>query len=340
MLDILLILFLGFAPMLVYAAVLWWFDRYEKEPLPLLIAAFLWGGIPSIILALIFQILLDVPIVAISPNAITYDLLGGSLIAPLTEEGFKGLALLILLFLFRREIDSPMDGLIYGGLVGFGFAAVENVFYFISAYSAGSIADVVALSVLRAGVFGLNHAMYTGFTGLGVALALEMKNKWLRPLPILGGLVLGMTAHALHNGFATLTGYTENLFMLLIAVLLDWGGVLLLLAVAIWSFFVERKRIAAYAQALVNVHAIPQNEVDVLKSVFLRNLARLKTLFSGNVRKWWNMGRYYQKVTEAAFAWQRMNHGDAKARQRLTRLEQDYLRLRQTLVTGNNIAVQ
>ncbi|HOT92216.1 MAG TPA: hypothetical protein PLJ78_09370 [Anaerolineae bacterium] len=52
MLDILLILFLSLGPMLLYAAVLWWFDRYEKEPLALLVAAFVWGAIPSIILAL------------------------------------------------------------------------------------------------------------------------------------------------------------------------------------------------------------------------------------------------------------------------------------------------
>jgi RsiW-degrading membrane proteinase PrsW (M82 family) len=37
--------------MLFYAVVFWWFDRYEKEPLPLLIAAFIWGAVPSIILA-------------------------------------------------------------------------------------------------------------------------------------------------------------------------------------------------------------------------------------------------------------------------------------------------
>ena len=57
--DILLILFLSFAPMFLYACILWWFDRYEKEPLPLLVAAFLWGAVPSIILALIFEIILN-----------------------------------------------------------------------------------------------------------------------------------------------------------------------------------------------------------------------------------------------------------------------------------------
>ncbi len=85
--SILLILFLSFVPMLLYAMVLWWLDRYEKEPLGLLTVAFLWGAIPSIVLALIMQVVLDVPVMAISNSNLTYELLGASVVAPLTEEG-------------------------------------------------------------------------------------------------------------------------------------------------------------------------------------------------------------------------------------------------------------
>ena len=202
MLDILLILFLSFAPMILYAVVLWWLDRYEKEPLGLLVTAFLWGAIPSIILALIMQVMLDIPIVAISSNQLMYNLLGASVIAPITEEGVKALSLLLLLLVIRREIDSPIDGLIYGGMVGFGFAAVENVLYLYGAYAEGGIGDVWSLAFLRAGIFGLNHAMYTGFAGLGVALSLEFKQKWLKPLPIVARHRAGNAhpRHAQHVG--------------------------------------------------------------------------------------------------------------------------------------------
>ncbi len=57
----LLILVLSFVPMLLYALVLWWLDRYEKEPFGLPTVSFLWGAVPSIVLALIMQIALDVP---------------------------------------------------------------------------------------------------------------------------------------------------------------------------------------------------------------------------------------------------------------------------------------
>ena len=102
MLDVILIVGLGFIPMLLYATFLWWLDRYEKEPLALLLVAFLWGAVPSIILALIMQVVLDIPIVAISGNQLMYNLLGASVVAPLTEEGIKALSLLMLLIILRR----------------------------------------------------------------------------------------------------------------------------------------------------------------------------------------------------------------------------------------------
>ena len=340
MLDVLLILFLSLGPMLLYAIVLWWFDRYEKEPLGLLVAAFFWGAVPSIILALIFEIILDIPVVAISPNQLTYDLLGASVVAPLAEEGVKALALLILLLLLRREIDSPMDGLIYGGIVGFGFAAVENIFYLFGAYTEGGVGGVLFLAFLRAGLFGLNHAMYTGFTGLGIALSLEVRNKVLKVALVLAGFGMALLAHAVHNAFATFTGYSGGFIPLVAAAIADWGGIFFMLVIAIWSFFLERKRIIAYSQELTKLQIIPLAEIDVLKSTFRRRMARLKILLSGDVKGWWKAQRYQLKLTEAAFAWHRMNHGDPKAQKNLIRLEQQFQALRKDLVPGNQVAIQ
>ncbi len=284
--------------------------------------------------------ILDIPIVAISPNQLTYDLLGASVVAPLVEEGVKALALITLFIFLRREIDSPMDGLIYGGMVGFGFAAVENIFYLFSAYSHEGIGGVLVLAFLRAGLFGLNHAMYTGFTGLGIALALEVRNKAFKGLLILAGFGMAMLTHAFHNALATFTGYSDSLLMLLIAVIGDWGGILFMLVIIVWSFFLERKRITAYSQELARLQVIPQIEIDVLKSTFRRRLARLHLLFKGNVKGWWKVQRYHQKLTEAAFAWHRMRHGDPKAQQNLVKLEQQFQALRKELAPNGLVAIQ
>ena len=330
----LLILVLSFVPMLLYAAVLWWLDRYEKEPIALLSVAFLWGAVPSIILALIMQIVLDVPLMAIQGSSqLTYELIGASVVAPLTEEGVKALALVLLLVLFGREIDSPLDGLIYGGMVGFGFAAVENVFYLFGALTEGGVGEVLGLALLRAGIFGLNHAMYTGFTGLGVALFLEVRNKVLRFIPLGVGFLMALGAHALHNALATFTG-VKGAGMLVAAALVDWAGVAVLLAVAVTTFFVERRRILAYAEALVRGNVIPEGEVTTLKSTFQRRLARLDLLLRGDVSRWWALRRYHQKVTEAAFAWHRLRQGDMAAQPRLARLEREYRALRLVAIPG------
>ncbi len=330
----LLVLTFSFVPVLLYATVLWWFDRYEKEPFGLLAAAFLWGAIPSIVLALILQVALDVPLTLVRDSSqLSYELLGASVVAPLTEEAVKGLALLALVVLLSKEIDSPVDGLIYGGLVGFGFAAVENAFYLAGELTEGGVDGVLGLAFLRAGVFGLNHAMYTGFTGLGIALSLETRSKPLRVVTIVLGFGLAVVAHALHNVLATLTIY-RGFVALILAVVIDWAGVLLLLLVALGAFIVERRRIVAYSQRLRRSDAITVNEVEVLRSTLQRRLARLEMLLGGDLRRWWLIRRYHQKVTEAAFAWHRLTHGDVGIRQHLEALEQEARDLRAELGQG------
>ena len=48
---------LALVPTLFYILLVWWLDRYEKEPVSLLVLAFVWGAVPSIILSLIAEIL-------------------------------------------------------------------------------------------------------------------------------------------------------------------------------------------------------------------------------------------------------------------------------------------
>lgn len=334
MIDALLILILSFAPMLLYTALLWWVDHYEKEPLPLLAAAFLWGAIPSIILALILEVALDVPVMAFSRSPMMYDLLGASVVAPLVEEGVKALALLALLLFLRREIDSPMDGLIYGGVVGFGFAAVENVFYLFGAYAAGGIEGALALTLMRAGLFGLNHAMYTGFTGLGIALSLEVR-QWL-PKMLLGmaGFGLAVAAHALHNAFATFWGY-ETSGALLVAIIVDWAGVVVLLLIALWAFLLERHRIRGYALTLARAGVIPESEAAMLNDPLARRLERVRALIALDPRRWLRLGRYYRHMSEAAFAWHRWHAGDARAEAHLREIEAQAAQLREELSRGD-----
>src|SRR5260370_36798394 len=50
--------------------------------------------------------------------------------AGITEETFKGIGLLLLFIILRDEFDNVNDGIVYGALIGAGFAMVENFNYF------------------------------------------------------------------------------------------------------------------------------------------------------------------------------------------------------------------
>ena len=305
LLGILLVITAGILPMAAYALALWWFDRYEKEPLGLLVAAFLWGAVPAIIFSLIAELVLDIPIsYFVSPTA--SDLVGGVLVAPLIEEIFKGGALLLLFIFFRKEIDSPLDGIIYGGLVGFGFAAVENVLYFSSALAESGLESVVFLALLRAFVFGLNHAMFTSLTGLGLALARTSPNWLVKVGAPVAGLLAGMVTHGVHNGSVTFGA--ELCWPCLIAFISDWGGVLILLVVIVWASVREQHWITTFLSDEVSTGTLNEEEYAVVCSYLKRVAVRMNALLSGDFSRWWNLGRYYRLATELAFNKHRLAH--------------------------------
>jgi len=333
LIAILIVLAVGILPMVVYALILWWFDRYEKEPLGLLIAAFLWGAIPAVIFSLIAELVLDIPI-AHFVDPVAAGVIGAAVIAPIAEEVFKGMALLILLLFFRREIDSPLDGIIYGGLAGFGFAAVENIFYFAGAFAASGPSGVLLLTVFRAFIFGLNHAMFTGLTGLGLALTRTSPN-WVVKIaaPILG-LFLGMTAHGIHNGGVVLGA--ELYWPCLITFISDWGGVLILLGVIVWTSVRERQWIITFLADEVGMGTLGQGGYDVVCSYVKRVTVRANALFSGDFERWWRLGRYYHLATELAFDKRRLTLFPAEkdTRARIVQLRRQVTELGKWLSAG------
>jgi len=117
-LGLLLSVLVTLIPSLVVIALLWWLDRYEKEPLWLLGIVFFWGAVPTIVLSLLAQIILDVPLTRVLGHSVLYPLTTMSIVAPLTEETFKALILLALFLFYRQEFDGVVDGILYGARRG------------------------------------------------------------------------------------------------------------------------------------------------------------------------------------------------------------------------------
>ncbi|MBN1888766.1 MAG: PrsW family intramembrane metalloprotease [Thermoflexales bacterium] len=300
LIGLMLALFAGVVPMLAYAMVVWWFDRYEAEPLPLLAATFLWGAVPSIVLALVLELVFDIPIRGwVETETMAYQLIGSSVIAPVVEEVLKAAAVLGVFLFFYREFDSILDGIIYGSLVGFGFAAVENVFYFLSALGEGGLGGMLGLIVLRAFVFGLNHAFFTSLTGIGFAVARMSRSCLLKLVAPVTGLVLAISAHAIHNGGMTLA--ESSCLLPLFSVVVDWGGALVVFVIILLAAGQEKRWLQSQLPEEVKLGILTQAECKVVCSYTERLAQRTGVFFSGDFGRWWRLEQFYQLATDLAF---------------------------------------
>ena len=240
-------------PIAIYSLLMWWADRYEREPLWLLGVAFLWGAIPAIILTVITGLVISGSLEEGSTSVLYY-----CIEAPIVEEFVKGLAVLGLFVFHRKQFDGVLDGLVYGALVGFGFSMTEDFVYYLSALSEGGLAGLLPVMVLRGIFFALNHSVYTGLLGVGFGLASVSRSRFRRVMwPVLG-FVVAVICHSLHNfGSWLLATYIEgeNAALGALGLLLSLAfaalGLVLIFSVVIGAWFFQRRIIKEELTTLV-----------------------------------------------------------------------------------------
>ncbi len=174
-------------------------DIYEPEPFKQIIIAYIYGmisTIPAIILSLI--------LVAIIGND---TLFSSVIIAPLIEESTK--AFFVLLLARNKNFDGPLDGLIYGAMVGTGFASVEDILYGIEQ---ANIATGIMVVTIRSITMILGHPLYTGITGAGIGAAkIGYTHKKLSRIS------LAMVLHALWNWSASVS-FLYSIIMVIVSI--------------------------------------------------------------------------------------------------------------------------
>jgi len=295
----------GLLPTLVYVLLLWWLDRYEKEPIWLLATAFFWGAVPAALLSLVLELILDVPISAWGGEGVAASI-GAIVAAPLVEESLKGIALIVLVLAFRREFDDVLDGIIYGAMIGFGFALTENVFaYFLPIASAEGLEIGTGNLLLRSVVFGMNHAFWTGIVGAAVGYARQSRGALQQVLWPTTGWCLAVLFHAIHNTGAMLSEQTACL-SLGISVVVDYGGVLLLLAVAMLFLRKESRWIDRGLEEEVARGMLSEADFRLLRSARQRVRQRWAALSKGGWSAYRLVGSYFQCATELAFKKQQL----------------------------------
>jgi len=290
-LRVLLAVLAAVVPTSVYVLFVWWLDRYEKEPLRLLLAAFVWGAVPAVALAATVEVALQVPLDELFPR---YGaLLGISIVGPVIEEGLKAIALVAISILARYEFDGLLDGVIYGSLVGFGFAMTENLLYFIG--SDGATGEWLALILGRSVVFGLNHAMFASFTGVGLSLATGTRDRTQAVGIALLGIALATGAHQVHNTFVSMGE------LCLIGVIVDWSGVAVIGAVILLAWRREQLWLKRYLEEEVSAGVLSDEQYAIIRSWHARVLDQVRALAAGDVSGQRRRHDFFQAATELAF---------------------------------------
>jgi RsiW-degrading membrane proteinase PrsW (M82 family) len=156
-----------------------WLDRYEPEPRRLLAGGLLWGVFVATAIALLLEGVGGF-VAGVSDKRML------ELGAPVAEEASKGLFLLLLLWWRRSELDGVLDGIVYAGMVGVGFAFTENILYLASAYDGthglgpGGVDALTGTFVMRCLVSPFAHPLFTAFTGIGVGIAVSSRHRATR----------------------------------------------------------------------------------------------------------------------------------------------------------------
>ncbi|MFJ6653985.1 PrsW family intramembrane metalloprotease [Microbacterium sp. NPDC091313] len=177
-------------------------DRWEPEPRGLLLFAVAWGAIAAVGIALGVDLVLTLLVGRGS------DALSSVVQAPIVEEIGKGLGVFLIFVAARRAFDGPVDGIVYGALVGAGFAFTENIQYFAVSLLEGGVSDVATTFFLRAILSPFAHVMFTSLTGFAIGLAARRgggAGAGFRYGVV--GLIGAIVLHALWNGSAVFADF-------------------------------------------------------------------------------------------------------------------------------------
>jgi RsiW-degrading membrane proteinase PrsW (M82 family) len=281
-----------------------WLDRYEPEPKLLLAYALLWGAFVATASALVVQGIGGFVVGLTDTTSL-------AVVAPVSEEASKGLFLFLLLWWRRAELDGVLDGLVYAGLVGVGFAFTENILYLGAAYGGtdgtgpGGVAGVTTLFVIRCVFSPFAHPLFTAFTGIGIGIAVGSTNRTVRIMAPIGGYLCAVTAHALWNT-STVFGFGSFVLAYLVLMVPAFVGMVCL---AVWARSRERQMLTLALDDAASRGLIPATDIGWLVDLRARRVARRHARTEGGEQAARAMRDYQQAAIELGFLHHRLLRG-------------------------------
>jgi len=285
-----------------------WLDRYEPEPKRLLALGLLWGGFVATAAALLVQ--------GIGGFVVGFtDDQSLAVVAPVTEEASKGLFLLLLLWWRRAELDGVLDGVVYAGMVGIGFAFVENILYLAAAYNGtdgmgpGGTEAITTVFIVRCLFSPFAHPLFTTFTGIGVGIAVGSRSRAVRVVAPLLGYGVAVLTHGLWNGSTLygLTGFAGVYIVLMVPAFIGLVGF------AVWSRRYERRMLTAALLDASQRGLVPATDIGWLVDLRARRQSRAHARLTAGPAGERAMRDYQQAAIELGFLHHRYLRGTAPA---------------------------
>lgn len=284
-----------------------WLDRYEPEPRSLLAAGLLWGAFVATLLALVVQGVGGF-VTGVTDAAML------AVVAPFSEEATKGLFLLLLLIWRRHELDGILDGIVYAGVVGVGFAFTENILYLAAAYNGtegsnpGGLSSLGVLFVMRCIASPFAHPLFTAFIGIGVGIAISQRSTAVRFLAPVVGYLCAVALHAAWNG-STLLADGGGFIIVYVIVMIP--VFLLAVGFAIWVRTRERRLLSLALQDAAGRGLIPAGDIPHVVDLRARRQAREHARRHGGQAGVEAMHDYQQAAIELGYLHHRVLRGTA-----------------------------
>lgn len=289
-------------------AIYLWLDRYEPEPKRLLAAGLAWGAFVATVIAIVVQ--------GVGGLLVGFtDTFSLTVLAPVIEEASKGLFLLLLLWWRRHELDGVLDGIVYAGMVGVGFAFTENILYLIAAFDGtdgagpGGVGALTATFVLRCVFSPFAHPFFTAFIGIGVGMAVSSRSGAVRVLAPLGGYAVAVAAHALWNT-STVVGFGGFVVVYLVIMAPAFGALIVL------SWWLREREAVVLRAALSDAAQrglIPATDIGWVVDLRARRSARHHARHHGGEAAEQAVRDYQQAAIELGYLHHRLLRGTAPA---------------------------
>lgn len=215
-----LVIALSAIPLAFIILMVLWFDRWKPQPKLLLAVCLLWGAVASVIMTFIASFLGIFALAMVGIDA-SGDVFGAVVMAPVIEEITKSVLLVVIVLTARKYFEGPLDGWVYGTLVGAGFAFTENILYLGGAYIEYAEAGLWTTFVMRCLLSPLLHSAFVACAGISIGLAARRGAWWFTVVMWIPGLFAGMLLHGVWNGMATLTANLPFLIAIVVIILLS-----------------------------------------------------------------------------------------------------------------------